>query len=194
MSTDSVDPRLASDGVLRRFVPLLATGLVLSACGETPQPATQPRVTLNLAAPDDGGQVREEHIEIRGTVSPADASVRVAGKDAEVSGGEFRAEVELQPGGNVIDVAADSPGRRPASDAVRVKRDMRVPVPDVVGADPDQAIESLTLAGLDPVEERGGSWIDRLLPGGIQVCAITPSAEALVDKGTRVVVQTAREC
>ena len=102
----------------------------LSACGETPRPATQPRVTLKLSAPDDGGSTRDERIEIRGTVTPGDAAVRVGGEDAEVSGGEFVAEVELQPGGNVIDVTATAPGRRPATDAVRVERDMRVPVPE----------------------------------------------------------------
>lgn len=181
-------------GVLRRLVPLLATGLVLSACGEAPRAATQPRVTLELSAPNDGGQVRDERVAIRGTVSPADASVRVAGQDAEVSGGEFSADVELEPGANVIDVAATSPGRRPASDAVRVARDMRVPVPDVVGTAPDEALEALEAAGLDPVEERGGSWIDRLLPGAIAVCAVSPAAATLVEKGTRVVVQTAPEC
>ena len=175
-------------------MPMLAAGLVLSACGETPRPATQPRVTIKLSAPDDGGLTRDGRVEIRGTVSPADASVRVAGEDAQVSGGEFSAEVEIQPGGNVIDVAATAAGRRPATDAVRVKRDMRVPVPDVVGEGPDQALDALKTAGLAPVEERGGSWIDRLLPGDIQVCAISPKAGALVDKDTRVVIQTAREC
>jgi hypothetical protein len=180
--------------VLRRLVPLLAAGLLLSACGETPRPATQPRVTLKLSAPDDGGTTRDERVEIRGTVSPGDSSVRIAGHDAEVSGGQFAAEVELLPGGNVIDIAATSPGRRPATDAVRVERDMRVPVPDVVGQDAGQAIETLEAAGLQPEEQRGGSWIDRLLGGPIEVCASNPPAEALVDKGTRVVIQTAREC
>jgi hypothetical protein len=175
-------------------MPLLAAGLVLSACGETPRPATQPRVTLTLSAPDDGGTTRDGQIEIRGTVTPGDSSVRVAGQDAEVSGGEFSAEVELLPGGNVIDIAAVSPGRRPATDAVRITRDMRVPVPALVGQEVDPATDALKAAGLEPVEERGGSWIDRLLGGGVYVCSIDPPAETLVDKGTRVVMQTARQC
>jgi hypothetical protein len=173
---------------------LFAAGLVLSACGETPRPATQPRVTLTLSAPDDGGKTRDARVAIRGTVSPGDATVRVGGEDAEVSGGEFSAEVELQPGGNVIDVAASAAGRRPASDAVRVERDMRVPVPDLVGQEVDPATDALKAAGLRAVEERGGSWIDRLIGGTVHVCAISPPAATLVDKGTRVVIQTAREC
>ena len=37
--------------------------------------------------------MRAETVAVRGTVTPADAAVRVAGKDAEVNGGEFSAEV-----------------------------------------------------------------------------------------------------
>jgi hypothetical protein len=173
---------------------VLAAGLVLSACGETPRPATQPRVSLKLTAPDDGGTTRDDRVEIRGTVSPGDSTVRVGGEPADVSGGEFLAEVELQPGGNVIDVAAVSPGRRPATDAVRVNRDMRVPVPELVGQELDPATDALKSAGLKPVEERSGSWIDRLLGGAIYVCATNPRGGTLVDKNTSVVVQTAHEC
>ena len=39
----------------------------------------------------------------------------------------------------MIDVTATAPGRRPATDAVRVMRDMRVKVPDVVGSTPEDA-------------------------------------------------------
>ncbi len=108
---------------------LLAAGLALSACGETPRPATGPRVKLELAEPDDGGAVRADRVEVRGTVTPADSIVRVGGEDAQVSGGQFIAQVALAPGGNVIDVTATAPGRRPATDALRIERDMRVAVP-----------------------------------------------------------------
>ena len=94
----------------------------------------------------------------------------------------------------MIDVAATATGRRPASDAVRVERDMRVPVPELVGQEVDPAIDALKAAGLKPVEERSGSWIDRLLGGPVQVCAINPPAGTLVEKRTSVVMQTAREC
>jgi hypothetical protein len=179
---------------VRRLVLLLATGLALGACGETPRPATEPRVKLKLDAPDNGGSILADRVAVRGTVTPADAAVRVAGEDAEVNDGTFMAEVALQPGGNVIDVTASSPGRRPATDAVRVKRDMRVRVPDVVGRTPEDAGAALRKTGLTSVEERGGSWIDRLLPGGIEVCATRPRAGALLDKGTRVTLESARDC
>jgi hypothetical protein len=179
---------------VRRLVLLLAAGLALSACGETPRPATEPRVKLKLDAPDNGGSILADRVAVRGTVTPADAAVRVAGEDAEVSDGAFTAQVALQPGGNVIDVTASSPGQRPATDAVRVIRDMRVPVPKVVGRTPDDAVTALRTAGLTSVEERGGSWIDRLLPGDIEVCATRPEAGVLLDKGSRVTLETARNC
>jgi hypothetical protein len=179
---------------VRRLVLLLAAGLALGACGETPRPATEPRVKLKLDAPDNGGSVLAERVAVRGTVTPGDASVRVAGEEAEVSDGTFIAQVGLQPGGNVIDVTATSPGRRPATDAVRVVRDMRVKVPNVVGRTPEDAADALRSTGLTSVEERGGSWIDRLLPGGIEVCATRPSAGTLLDKGKLVTLETARDC
>jgi Glucodextranase, domain B/PASTA domain len=179
---------------VRRLVLLLAAGLALGACGETPRPATEPRVKLELDAPDNGGSIRADRVAVRGTVTPGDAAVRVAGEDAEVNDGAFAAEVALQPGGNVIDVTATSPGRRPATDAVRVKRDMRVAVPNVVGRTPEEAADALRSAGLTSVEERGGSWIDRLLPGGIEVCATRPGADVLLDKGSSVTLETARDC
>ena len=72
---------------MRRLVILLAAGLVLSACGETPRPTTEPRVKLKLDAPDSGGTTRDDHIAVSGTVTPADAAVQVMGMTAQVSGG-----------------------------------------------------------------------------------------------------------
>jgi hypothetical protein len=179
---------------VRRAVLILAAGLALTACGETPRAATEPRVRLKLDAPDDPSTFRADHVAVRGTVVPADATVHVRGEEAEVSGGEFVADVGLQPGGNVIDVTASSPGRRPATGAVRVIRDMRVEVPDVVGRSPEDASEALDALGLRAAEQRGGGWLDRLLPGDFEVCATSPRAGTLLDKGSRVTLETARDC
>jgi Glucodextranase, domain B/PASTA domain len=179
---------------MRRLVLLLAAGLVLGACGETPRPATEPRVKLKLEAPDSGVLILAARVSVRGTVTPADAAVRIAGEDAEVSDGTFTAQVALRPGGNVIDVTATSPGRRPATDALRVERDMRVKVPNVLARTPDDATAALRAVGLQSVEERSGSWIDRLLPGEISVCATNPAAGTLLDKGSSVTLETARDC
>src|SRR3954447_13029897 len=113
---------------MRRLVLLLVavSAASVSACGETPRPAAGPRVTLKLDAPNDPSTVRQAAVAVTGTVTPADAVVQVGGRDAEVARGRFSAEVALSPGGNVIDVSATARGRRPAVDAVRVIRDMRV--------------------------------------------------------------------
>src|SRR3954470_19877054 len=172
---------------------MLTAGLLLSACGETPRPATEPRVKLKLEAPDDGGTTREDHIAIRGSVTPADAAVQVMGAEARVSAGEFTADVDLQPGGNVIDVTATSPGRRPATDALRFVRDMSVDVPNVLFKSPEDATHALKATGLAVVVEDDGDWLDRLL-GDPQVCATRPPAGTAVAKGTKVTLETARSC
>jgi PASTA domain-containing protein/glucodextranase-like protein len=178
---------------VRRLIVLLAAGLLLSACGETPQPTSEPRVKLKLDAPNSGGTTRADHVAVSGKVTPADAAVQVMGADARVAGGQFTAEVDLQPGGNVIDVTASAPGRRSATDAVRFVRDMRVDVPDLVGKSPEDAVAALKAAQLVEVVEEDGNWLDRLL-GDPQVCATRPAAGTPVAKGTKVVLQTSRAC
>lgn len=178
---------------MRRLIVILAAGLVLSACGGTPQPTTEPRVKLELDAPNSGGTTREDHIAVSGKVTPADAAVQVMGIEARVAGGQFTAEVDLQPGGNVIDITASSPGRRSATDAVRFVRDMRVDVPELVGKSPEDATAALEAAGLVEVVEEDGNWLDRLL-GNPQVCATRPPAGTPVAKGTKVVLETSRGC
>jgi hypothetical protein len=178
---------------VRSVIFMLTAGLLLSACGETPRPATEPRVKLKLEAPDDGGTTRAGHVAIRGSVTPADAAVQVMGVEAQVSAGEFTADVDLQPGGNVIDITASSPGRRPATDALRFVRDMRVDVPNVLFKSPEDATDALKAIGLVAVVEEDGNWLDRLL-GNPQVCVTRPPAGSPVEKGTKVTLQTARSC
>src|SRR3954471_6615724 len=122
---------------------LLLAALAVSACGADARPATTPRVQLKLASPGDGRLLRAETVEVSGTVVPAGAGVTVAGAPAQVDGASFSATVSLQPGGNVIDVTATAPGRRPAADALRVVRDMRVELPPLVGHDRDEALARL---------------------------------------------------
>lgn len=177
----------------RPLILLLAAGLLLSACGETPRAASEPRVKIKLDAPNSGGSTRDDHVAVSGTVTPADAAVQVMGIDAKVSAGQFTADVQLQPGGNVIDVTASSPGRRSATDAVRYLRDMSVDVPDVVGSSPDDATAALKDTGLTAVLKDDDTWLDRLL-GAPQVCSTDPPAGTAVARGTKVTVHTARAC
>jgi hypothetical protein len=179
---------------VRPLALLLAAGLTLAACGEAPRPASEPRVRLKLELPDDGGSIRQESVEVRGTVTPADAAVQVAGQDAAVESGTFVATVKLSPGGNVIDITATSLGRRPAADAVRVERDMRVQIPDLTGRTYEAAEADLAKLQLKAAEQRGGSWIDRVLGADIRVCETTPPAGELVEPETTVTVATGPNC
>jgi hypothetical protein len=168
--------------------------LALAGCGADRQPATTPRVQLKLAAPGDGRSLRAETVEVSGTVTPAFAAVTVSGERAEVNGGTFTATVSLQPGGNVIDITATATGRRPAADAVRVTRDMRVELPALVGHERDAAFDQLEKLGLKPQEKRDDTWLDRLIPGDDTVCATSPPAATLVQPGAKVTVEVARNC
>jgi beta-lactam-binding protein with PASTA domain len=179
---------------VRPLVLILAAGLVLSACGEAPRPASEPRVRLKLEAPNDPQKVRDDHVQVRGTVTPADATVQVGGAAAQVDGGEFTATVALQPGGNVIDVSATATGRRPATDAVRVTRDMSIEVPPLTGVEVASATAQLKKLGLEASENDGDSWLDRVLGGEVDVCDTQPAAGALVQPHTTITLDTSRNC
>jgi hypothetical protein len=177
-----------------RSLVLLAIPFALAACGGTARPAAGPRVTLSLSAPGDTKSVRAETVRVAGTVSPTGASVEVNGEAASVSGGTFTAEVALNPGENVIDVTASAPGRRSDADAVRVTRDIRVEIPDLVGQPREDALSRLKDLGLDVQEERSGNFLDRFFGGEEQVCELHPGGGELVDPGTTVTVVVAPNC
>ena len=181
-----------------RLGPLIAAGCagaLLGGCGgETPTPRPQKPVQLTISAPVDTAVVEGARMLVRGTVSPPGARVRVQGRSARVSGGEFSSSVALAHGANVIDVAATARGRAAALTAFRVTREERVAIPDFVGlavADAEQEAERLDLK-LE--SERGGGFLDSLVPRRIGVCEQSPSAGKRVLRGTTVNVLVARSC
>jgi hypothetical protein len=174
---------------------VLALAAVAAACGgERKPPRTEPRVRLSLAAPADNATVRSDTVELTGTVKPADARVEVLGEPVAVSAGRFRATVPLQPGANLIDVAATAAGRRSDFAAARIVREIRVAVPDVVGRDADTAQSQLESLGLRVTREKGGGFLDGILPGDPKVCDMTPPAGAQVLPGSAVTLVAARRC
>src|SRR4051794_6594609 len=130
---------------MRRLLLAVLAVTCLSACGEhkPPPPRPEPTVELRLSSPADTAVVRSETVEISGTVRPARARVEILGRAVSVHGGAFTTEVPLEPGANLIDVAASATGRRPDFEATRVVREERVPIPDVVGLDADTAKDQL---------------------------------------------------
>jgi hypothetical protein len=154
-------------------------------------------VRLAVTAPGDLAVVRDDHVELQGTVRPSTATVTVEGRRAAVavSRGTFRASVPLEAGTNVIDVIASAGRARPALTAIRVKREISVPVPDVTGlplADARTRLEGLGLKV--EVKRTGGGFFDRLLPGDPSVCDMSPAAGDAVDPGTKVQLVVSRAC
>jgi Glucodextranase, domain B/PASTA domain len=151
-------------------------------------------VELRIASPADEAVVREDSVQVRGSVEPAGSTVRVMGQDAAVSGGTFTADVALDPGANVIDVMATARGRGPAMTAVRVTRELNVDVPDLDGLTVEEAQQRVADAGLELEVTDGGGLFDDLLPGEPAVCRQDPEAGEQVRRGTKVQVETARSC
>jgi len=179
-----------------RLAPLCTVTLsaaVITACGGSPRPAPPP-VRLSIAAPSDLTVVHDDQVDVQGSVVPSSATVTVEGKRASVAGGSFRATVSLEEGTNVIDVLASAGRARPALTAIRVRRDISVPVPDLVGLSVDDARKQLQGLGLKADVQRDDSIFDRLLPGAPQVCATEPQAGARADRGETVRLVAARSC
>ncbi len=174
---------------------LAVCALTVQACGDDPKPPrVEPKVKLTLTSPPDGHTVRAETVSIAGSVAPARAHVQVLGKDVAVQDGRFTAEVSLEPGANLIDVAATASGRRPDFAAMRVIREVRVPIPDVVGSDADTAQDQLEGLGLQVKQEDAGGFFDPLLPGDPKVCSVRPGPGTQVLPGSEVRLQVARDC
>jgi len=174
---------------------LAACALTAQACGDDPKPPrTEPKVKLTVSSPLDGRTVRDETVAIEGTVVPAGAQIQVLGKEVAVQSGHFSADVALEPGANMVDIAATANGRRADFAALRVIREVRVPVPDVVGADADTAQEQLEGLGLKVTQEDAGGFFDPILPGDPKVCSVLPRAGMQVLPGSDVRLTVARDC
>jgi len=182
-----------------RFATLIVAALVaafVAGCGGKDRTAEKPKppVKLRVSSPSDTALVLGSTVQVSGTVSPSTAQVQVQGRPAPVNGGRFRSEVSLEPGPNVIDVAATASNRSAALTAFRVTREQRVTVPDLVGAGVDDAERKVGRRGLSLERRRGGGFLDPLVPKGLGVCEQEPGAGTEVRRGTTVRVVVARAC
>ena len=180
--------------MLRLLVPIVALAVLTGCGGDDRPPADPPGVRLTITSPSDTTTVRQKTVELAGRVSPARASVEIAGKHAAVSRGAFATTVSLDEGMNVIDVSASMPGRSPAFAAIRVTHDPRVTVPDLIGVPDQQAADRLTALGLEPSLESVGSLFDEFRAGERRVCDMAPGPGALVEPGGEVRLGVAKAC
>ena len=185
-----------------RFIaPLVAASaasLLLASCGGSDASSRAarvlPQVHMQVTSPSDSLTTRGTSITVRGSVDPPGATVRVLGRPAEVVGDAFTAQVDLQPGANVIDVAATAARRGPALTAIRVTREMPVAVPDLSGLAPDEARSKVEALGLRYDETKGGGLFEGILPGKPGVCEQDPSAGDDAMRGTTVRVIVSKTC
>lgn len=110
-------------------MPRLSLGLVVAlgasalvGCGSSSSNTASRAVSVHVTAPADGAKVKSDRIDVRGTVSPNDATVQVVGQNAQVGNGVFTASVALHRGRNSIDVVASAPGVAPANTSITVTR------------------------------------------------------------------------
>lgn len=99
---------------------------IVNGCGlsddDTKTAAADSSVRVQVTAPADGSSVRADRVTLRGTVSPADATVQILGQSAQVGNGVFTGSVALHSGANTIDVVASAPGSAPATTTITVTR------------------------------------------------------------------------
>lgn len=167
---------------------------VVAACGDEKLDPPPPKVRLAITSPSDTAVVEGDEVEISGSVVPAQASIAILGKPVDASSGRFSTTVDLDPGANVIDVAASAAGRRPVVTAVRIVRELPVQVPDVSGERPDTAVQKLEALGLQVSLHEGGGLLDDLFGGDPRVCGTDPAAGETVKPGTTVAVEVQRAC
>jgi hypothetical protein len=172
----------------------LAAAATTTGCGNSAKPAAVPPVRLSLAAPSDRQTTLAGQIFVTGTVSPASATVVVAGQPVAVHQGSFETRVSIRPGANVIDVLAGAPRAYGAMTAVRVYRQVAVGVPDLSGFNPSKAIAVLTARGLTAHVVDVGGFFQSILPASTHVCRTVPRAGRLVAPGSDVQVQAAKIC
>ncbi len=178
-----------------RVIASAVAALALAGCGsDDPPPRALAPVKLTVEAPLDAASVTDDAVEVTGRVWPAGTPVLVAGDEAGVSAGRFEATVDLEPGANVIDVAAGAPRRRAAMTAVRVTRLVPVPVPDVEGLAPGEAEAALRDAGFVPELEDRDDLLDELFGDDPGACGTDPPAGDEALPGTTVRVEVRKGC
>ncbi len=104
----------------------IAVAVAFAGCGGTSVTTTSTEaaqvVTLTVLSPPNGSVINANSVTVRGTVSPANATVEVAGQPAAVGNGVFTASANLQVGKTTIDVIGSAADKSPGSASIVVTR------------------------------------------------------------------------
>jgi hypothetical protein len=172
---------------------LAIAALLLVGCGATARP--EPQIHLSVAAPADGTVVTNGSVTVSGSVSPVGARVLVLGQPvATAQNGTFSAEVQLQPGTNLVDVLAGAVHDKAAMTAVRVYRQILVTVPNVSNDSPNAATKALQALGLHVKINDTDPFYSFLIIGSKDVCGISPSPGRRVAPGTTITISVSKTC
>jgi hypothetical protein len=115
-----------------RIAALLVGGIVLAlaaaATGFGSTTATPTRtlasraVSVAVTAPTSGSVIAGNSVTIRGTVSPANATVQIQGQPAAVGNGVFVGSATLHGGKTTIDVIGSAAGATPGSTSITISQ------------------------------------------------------------------------
>lgn len=204
---------------LRALPAVLALcALSIAGCGSDSGGGVAAAPTIKITSPVPDQILRTSPVAVRGVVTPATATVQVAGREARVRDGLFDATVPLADGENVLDVIAVVDGKQPVTTSVTVTRgrtkkqiDAAIAkrrtkqraaaevernttvVPDVVGDRLDEAAVRLGDAGLG-YDTVGGGVAGIVNETNWTVCDATPPAGTRVENGRSITLVVRRIC
>ncbi len=162
-------------------VALLA--LAISGCGSTTTTTTTSAenasaVTVALTSPTGGSVIAADQVIVRGTVSPANATVQVQGQPAAVGNGVFTGTATLHGGKTTIDVIGSAPGATPDSTTVMVARQSSGGTATTTHPASAAATPAITYAGSGSAETACGN---ELAVGPDTTCAFAENVRSAYD-------------
>jgi len=86
--------------------------IAVSAKAGTPKSAA---ATVDVTSPSRGAITAAEDVAVKGTMTPADATVQIQGKTVPSGNGVFVGNVPIHAGANTVDIIASAPGYTPAT-------------------------------------------------------------------------------
>jgi len=140
-SEQSIPDRVGSGRVLRISGALGACAIVVaalfvlvssgigSATASTTAAEPATTVTVAVTSPTSDSVIAADQVTVRGTVSPANATVQVQGQPAAVGNGVFTGTATLHGGKTTVDVIGSAPGATPGSTSIVIARQSTATTP-----------------------------------------------------------------